>query len=330
MNIGDKIYSGQIQDKQYYQGIVDQFNLKYGSSILKIEDVDHPVSGKKFEIVVAESIDMDYEYAFNDILADVRFNNPDNPYDTKYPFLREEFVKEYQNAQKYGVTYMEYHKGFLEGKYVYPTNEDTPFRLEKSEEDCKGNVLQRDDGSCYIAYYESDGTLERICSAPKEAAGLSQVSHLFFDSDMEGYQILIDEFNSTNNENIAQILGNAEEGYHVYMSPNWVHSPEFYDKFSNLQNAIAKNYHPDITKAKILRYIQSEEMRKKYMENPSRELLLDIFHSQIKSKNITPEMAAKSALKGTSTFKANEAKDIEQTEINPKNIEEGEIADDTP
>lgn len=328
MNIGDKVYSGKMEYKEYYQGIVDKFNLKYGSSILTIEDVEHPILGKSFKIVVAESADLDYQSAFDDVVADVRFDTPDNPYDKEYPFLRKDFVKKYEKAQKYGVTYTEYSKGFLEGKFVELANVDTPFRLEKSEEERKGNIQQRDDGSCYMAYYDSDGTLERIYSAPKEAAGLSQVSHLFFDSDMEGYQMLIDEFNRTNNENIARILGNAKEGYHVYMDPNWTHSPEFYERFSNLQNAIAKNYHPDLTKANLLSYIQSEEMRQKYMENPSRELLLDIFRSQAQDKKITPAAAAKSALKGTSATKADEANGVEQTELNPENIKEGETKDD--
>lgn len=328
MNIGDEVYSGKMQDKSYYQGIVDNFNLKYGSSILTIEDVDHPIFGKSFKIVVAESIDIDYQSAFDDVMADVRFNNPDNPYDTEYPFLRKEFVEEYEKAQKYGVTYTEYREGFLQGKFVEPANVDTPFRLEKAEEECKGNVSQRDDGSCYIAYYDSDGTLERVYSAPKEAAGLNQVSHLFFDSDMEGYQMLIDEFNRTNNENIAQILGNAEKGYHVYMDPNWSSSPEFYERFSKLQNAIAKDYHPDLTKAELLSYIKSEEMRQKYMENPSRELLLDIFRSQTQDKKITPAQVAKSALKGTTTDKTQEAEQVEKTEITTEKDKQGEEIND--
>lgn len=320
MDIGEVVYSGQIEDKKYYQDIMYKFNLKYGSSILTMEDSEHPILGKGFKIIVAESIDIDYQSVFDDVMAEVRFNNPDNPYDIKYPFLRKEFVEKYKKAQKYGVTYTEYSKGFLEGKFVEPAKVDNPFRLEKSEEKCKGNVKQRDDGSCYIAYYDSDGTLERIYSAPKEAAGLSQVSNLFFDSDMEGYKILIDEFNRINNENIAQILGNDDEGYHVFMNPNWINSPEFYKKFSNLQNAIAKDYHSDFTKAELLSYIQSEEMRQRYMENPSRELLLDIFHSKIQNKKIIPVAAVKSLLKETSATKFVETKSIEtksvETELN--------------
>lgn len=320
MDIGEVVYSGQIEDKKYYQDIMYKFNLKYGSSILTMEDVEHPILGKGFKIIVAESIDIDYQSVFDDVMAEVRFNNPDNPYDSKYPFLRKEFIEKYEKAQKYGVTYTEYSKGFLEGKFVEPAKVDNPFRLEKSEEKCKGNVKQRDDGSCYIAYYDSDGTLERIYSAPKEAAGLSQVSNLFFDSDMEGYKILIDEFNRINNENIAQILGNDDEGYHVFMNPNWTNSPEFYKRFSNLQNAIAKDYHSDFTKAELLSYIQSEEMRQKYMENPSRELLLDIFHSKTQNKKIIPVAAVKSLLKETSATKFVETKSIEtksvETELN--------------
>jgi len=332
MNIGDEVYSGQIEDKEYYQGIVDKFNLKYGSSILTIEDVEHPILGKSFKIVVAQSIDIDYQSAFDDVVADVRFNNPDNPDDTKYPFLRKEFVEQYEKAQKYGVTYTEYRKGFLEGKFVEPAKVDTPFRLKKSEEERKGNIQQRDDGSCYIAYYDSDGTLERIYSAPKEAAGLSQTSRLFFEAEKEGYQILVDEFNKTNGENIAQILGNGKGGYHVYMDPNWTSSPEFYRTFLNLENAIALDFHPNLTKAELLSYIQSEEMRQKYMESPSRELLLDIFRSQTQDKKITPAAAAKSALEGTSATKADEADCVEQTELNPENNKEnnkeGETVDD--
>lgn len=320
MDIGEVVYSGQIEDKKYYQDIMYKFNLKYGSSILTMEDVEHPILGKGFKIIVAESIDIDYQSVFDDVMAEVRFNNPDNPYDSKYPFLRKEFIEKYEKAQKYGVTYTEYSKGFLEGKFVEPAKVDNPFRLEKSEEKCKGNVKQRDDGSCYIAYYDSDGTLERIYSAPKEAAGLSQVSNLFFDSDMEGYKILIDEFNRINNENIAQILGNDDEGYHVFMNPNWTNSPEFYKRFSNLQNAIAKDYHSDFTKAELLSYIQSEEMRQKYMKNPSRELLLDIFHSKTQNKKIIPVAAVKSLLKETSATKFVETKSIEtksvETELN--------------
>ena len=328
MNIGDEVYYGEMEYKEYYQDIVDKFNLKYGSSILTIEDVEHPILGKSFKIVVAESVDLDYQSAFDDIVADVRFNNPDNPYDKEYPFLRKEFVEEYEKAQKYGVTYTEYSEGFLQGKFVELVDVDSPFRLEKSEEERKGNIQQRDDGSCYIAYYDSDGTIGRIYYAPKEAAGLSRVSHLFFQSNMKGYQILVDEFNKTNGENIAQILGNDKDGYYVYMDPNWTYSPEFYDRFSMLQNAVAQDYHPDLIKAELLNYIQSEEMRQKYMENPSRELLLDIFRSQAQDKKITPAAAAKSALKGTSATKANEANGVEQTELNPENIKEGETKDD--
>ena len=43
---------------------------------------------------------------------------------------------------------------------------------------------------------------------------------------------------------------------------------------------------------------------------------------------IQPSAAAKSALKETSSTKANEAKSVEQTALNPENIKEGEIKDD--
>lgn len=328
MNIGDKVYYGEMQDKEYYQGIVDKFNLKYGSSILKIEDVEHPILGKSFKIVVAESMDIDYETAFEDVMADIRFNNPDNPYDKRYPSLRKEFVEKYEKSQKYGVTYMEYSKGFLEGKFVEPANVDTPFRLEKSEEECKGNVQQRDDGSCYVAYYDSDGTLERTYPAPKEAAGLDQSSRLFFEKNKEGYQILVDEFNKINGENIAQVLGNEKDGYHVYMNPNWTRSPEFHRIFLSLENTIALDYHPDLTKAELLSYIQSEEMRQKYMESPSRDLLLDIFRSQTQDKKITLAQVTKSALRGTTADKAQEAEQVEKTEITTEKDKQGEEIND--
>lgn len=323
MNIGESVYFGDLDDISYYQSIVDEFNSKYGDSILTIKEMKSDYF-QRFEVVVNESVDFDCKSAFEDIMADVRFNDPENPYDKKYPFLRQEFVSEYETAKKYGVTYTEYKDGFIKGKFVEPVDVDSPFRLEKFKEKCKGNVKQRDDGSCYIAYYDSDGNLERIYSAPEDSAGLNQSSRLFFEEDKEGYQILVDEFNRVNGEKIAQILGDEEEGYHVYMNPNWTNSPEFYETFLNLENAIALDYHPDLTKAVLLRYIKSDEMREKYMKNPSRDLLLEIFHSQTHDKSITPVEALESALRAEiTTDKTTEATDIENSELNPQMNKEG-------
>ncbi len=327
MKIGERVSYGEWEDVSYYQSIVDAFNAKYGTSVLAIKENKNDYS-HRLEVVVNESVDFDCKSAFEEVMAEIRFNNPENPYDTKYPFLRKDFVHDYEKAQQYGVSYTEYKEGFIKGKFVEPANTDTPFRLEKSEEEQKGNVMQRDDGSCYRAYYDSDGNLERIYSVPSEAVGLNQSSRLFFEKDKVGYQMLVDEFNKVNGQNVAQIFGNEKDGYHVYMDPNWSSSPEFYEIFLNLENAIALDYHPNLTKAQLLSYIQSEEMREKYMENPSRELLLDIFRSQIHDKGITPTEALKSALQtGITAEKTDEATSIEDSELNPQKVNEGETID---
>lgn len=281
------IRRGQLEQLDYYQNIVDKFNSEYGDETLKIEIIKNDISSY-FEIIVNKDIELDYESAFENMLADERYLNPENPYDKEYPFSRKKFVEEYEKSQKYGVAYTEYKEGLLEGKYVELIDTDSPFRLEKSPELRNGNVKQRDDGSAYIAYYDSDGTIERIYSAPVEAVGMNQQSKLFFAEDLEGYKILANEFNRINGETIAQIFGDDENGYHLYMDPNWTNVPGFYDRFSMLQNAIACDYHPALTKVEALRYIKSEDMRTEYMQNPSREVLTKIFDihiENVKEKN---------------------------------------------
>ena len=112
------------------------------------------------------------------------------------------------------------------------------------------------------------------------------------------------------------------------MNPNWTKSPEFKKVFLNLENAIALDYHPNLTKAELLSYIQTEEMREKYMKSPSRELLLDIFRSQVDDKRITQAGVLKSALKKVLQQKKTvEAATIENLELNPQKINEGETKD---
>ena len=106
-------------------------------------------------------------------------------------------------------------------------------------------------------------------------------------------------------EIIAQIFENEKDGYYIYMNPNWTKSPEFKKVFLNLENVIALDYHPNLTKAELLSYIQTEEMREKYMKSPSRELLLDIFRSQVDDKRITQAGVLKSALKKGITTEKN-------------------------
>ena len=129
-------------------------------------------------------------------------------------------------------------------------------------------------------------------------------------------------------EIIAQIFENEKDGYYIYMNPNWTKSPEFKKVFLNLENAIALDYHPNLTKAELLSYIQTEEMREKYMKSPSRELLLDIFRSQVDDKRITQAGVLKSALKKVLQQKKTvEAATIENLELNPQKINEGETKD---
>lgn len=142
MKIGERVYYGEWEDVSYYQSIVDAFNAKYGTSVLAIKENKNDYS-HRFEVVVNESVDFDCKSAFEEVMAEIRFNNPENPYDTKYPFLRKDFVHDYEKAQQYGVSYTEYKEGFIKGKFVELANTDTPFRLEKSEEEQKGNVMQR-------------------------------------------------------------------------------------------------------------------------------------------------------------------------------------------
>lgn len=58
------------------------------------------------------------------------------------------------------------------------------------------------------------------------------------------------------------------------------------------------------------------------------KLIESRFQQIMQRRTIQPSAAAKSALKGTSVTKADEAKGVEQTVLNPENIKEGETKDD--
>ena len=58
------------------------------------------------------------------------------------------------------------------------------------------------------------------------------------------------------------------------------------------------------------------------------KLIESRFQQIMQRGTIQPSAAAKSALKGTSATKADEAKGVEQTVLNPENIKEGETKDD--
>lgn len=206
-----------------------------------------------------------------------RYNNPNNPYDTEYPFLRKEFEKSYENSLKFGVPYAEYEEGYLEGKYVIPSELESPFALsDKGLDDSKSVVLDSK-----LIYRDEDGNVERIYPAPAEANGLRSMGRIFFDSNYEGYQTLVNMFNKIYGDEFAQIYSNPfDDSYGVYVDPVGT-GGDFSERYLTLENAIALNYHPSLTKVELLPFIHSEEDRESYMKNPSAEKLIEIFSSQL-------------------------------------------------
>ena len=206
--------------------------------------------------------------------AEERYKNLNNPYDTEYPFLRRGFEELYRNSIRLGIPFSKYYKGYFEGKYVIPSRLSSPFiRGTVDSEDVIENGQE--------IYRGSEGRIDRIYRVAEEANGLCVRSRSFYEDRYDNYQTLVNFFNAVNGEGFAKIVKKDEDSYYVCMSPIGT-GGEFEERIISLENAIALDYHPPLTKVELLPYIRSIVDREFYMEDPSADMIIDIFCRQLK------------------------------------------------